>query len=243
MACITEGSTGFPGYNGYIPFENGFLSEMLLLHGYNTYAIGKWHLTPAEQMSAAGPYDRCPLGKDFERFYGFLGGDTNQYYPELIYDNHSIDPHKTPEEGYTLNEDIVDRAIQFIAASKQITPSKPFFMYFCPGAMHAPHHVPKEWADKYKGKFDAGWDVYRGRAFIRQQELGIVPKDTELSRHDPDIIPWDQCTPEEKKLYARMMEVFAGFLEHTDYHIGRLLKFLKDVGEFENTLIMLISDN
>ncbi|MDP4197651.1 MAG: sulfatase-like hydrolase/transferase, partial [Bacteroidota bacterium] len=146
MACITEGSTGYPGYNGNIPFENGFLSEILQQHGYNTYAIGKWHLTPAEQMSAAGPYDRWPLGRGFERFYGFLGGDTNQYYPELIYDNHSVDPQKTPEKGYTLNEDIVDKAIEFISDSKQIAPSKPFFMYFCPGAMHAPHHVPKEWA-------------------------------------------------------------------------------------------------
>ncbi len=243
MACITEGSTGYPGYNGNIPFENGFLSEMLLQHGYNTYAIGKWHLTPAEQISAAGTYDRWPLGRGFERFYGFLGGETNQYYPELIYDNHPIDPPKTPEEGYTLNEDIVDKAIQFIADSKQVAPSKPFFMYFCPGAMHAPHHVPKEWADKYKGKFDDGWDVYREKTLARQKGLGIIPKETELSRHDPDVEPWGQCSPEEKKLYARMMEVFAGFLEHTDYHIGRLLQFLKDIGEFENTLIMVISDN
>ncbi len=243
MACITEGSTGYPGYNGYIPFENSFLSEILLQHGYNTYAIGKWHLTPADQISAAGPYDRWPLGRGFERFYGFLGGDTNQYYPELTYDNHSIDPTKTPEEGYTLNEDIVDRAIQFIADSKQVASSKPFFMHFCPGAMHAPHHVPKEWADKYNGKFDDGWEAYRERTFSRQKELGIIPKETELSRHDPDVKPWDQCSPEEKKLYTRMMEVFAGFLEHTDYHIGRLLQFLKDINEFENTLIMVISDN
>jgi len=243
MACITEGSTGYPGYNGYIPFENGFLSEMLLRHGYNTYAIGKWHLTPAEQISAAGTYDRWPLGRGFERFYGFLGGETNQYYPELIYDNHPIDPPKTPEEGYTLNEDIVDKAIQFIADSKQVAPSKPFFMYFCPGAMHAPHHVPKEWADKYKGNFDDGWDVYREKTLARQKGLGIISKETELSRHDPDVEPWGQCSSEEKKLYARMMEVFGGFLEHTDYHIGRLLQFLKDIGEFENTLIMVISDN
>ena len=228
---------------GILPFENGFLSETLLEQGYNTYAIGKWHLTPADQISAAGPYDRWPLGRGFERFDGFLGAETNQYYPELIYDNHSIDPPKTPEEGYTLNEDIVDRAIQFIADSKQVTPSKPFFMYFCPGAMHAPHHVPKEWADKYKGQFDGGWETYRERTFSRQKELGIIPKETELSRHDPDVKPWDQCSPEEKKLYASMMEVFAGFLEHTDYHIGRLLQFLKDIGEFKNTLIMVISDN
>jgi arylsulfatase A-like enzyme len=243
MACITEGSTGFPGYNGYIPFENGFLSEILLQHGYNTYAIGKWHLTPADQISSAGPYDRWPLGRGFERFYGFLGGETHQYYPELVYDNHPVHPPKTPEEGYTLNEDLADKATQFIADAKQVAPNKPFFMYFCPGAMHAPHHVPKEWADKYKGKFDDGWEAYREKTFARQKELGIVPKDAELSRFDPDVKPWDQCSPKEKKLYARMMEVFAGFLTHTDYHIGRLLQFLKDIGEFENTLIMVISDN
>jgi len=243
MACITEGSTGYPGYNGYIPFENGFLSEMPLQHGYNTYAVGKWHLTPADQISAAGPYDRWPLGRGFERFYGFLGGETHQYYPELVYDNHPVHPPKTPEEDYTLNEDLADKAIQFIADAKQVAPNKPFFMYYCTGAMHAPHHVPKEWADKYKGKFDNGWEAYREKTFARQKELGIVPKDAELSRHDPDVEPWDECSPEEKKLYARMMEVFAGFLEHTDYHIGRLLQFLKDIGEFENTLIMVISDN
>ncbi|AKB24804.1 Arylsulfatase [Methanosarcina sp. MTP4] len=243
MACITEGSTGYPGYDGYIPFENGFLSEMLQQHGYNTYAVGKWHLTPADQISAAGPYDRWPLGRGFERFYGFLGGETHQYYPELVYDNHPATPPKPPEEGYTLNEDLADKAIQFIADAKQVAPNKPFFMYFCTGAMHAPHHVPKEWTDKYKGKFDDGWEAYREKTFARQKELGIVPKDAELSRHDPDVKPWEKCSPEEKKLYARMMEVFAGFLEHTDYHIGRLLQFLKDIGEFDNTLIMVISDN
>lgn len=243
MSCITEGSTGFPGGNGYIPFENGFLSEMLLQHGYNTYAVGKWHLTPSDQISAAGPYDRWPLGRGFERYYGFLGGDTHQYYPDLTYDNHRVEPPKTPEEGYHLTEDLTDKAISFIADSKQIAPNKPFFMYFATGAMHAPHHVPKEWADRYKGKFDEGWDAYREYTFARQKEMGIVPPDAELSRHDPDVKPWDQCSAEEKKLYARMMEVFAGFLSHTDYHIGRLLDFLKTIGEFENTLIMVLSDN
>lgn len=243
MSCITEGSTGFPGGNGYIPFENGFLSEMLLQQGYNTYAIGKWHLTPADQISAAGPYDRWPLGRGFERYYGFLGGDTHQYYPDLTYDNHRVEPPKTPEEGYHLTEDLTDKAISFIADSKQVAPNKPFFMYFATGAMHAPHHVPKEWADRYKGKFDQGWEAYREYTFARQKEMGIVPPDAELSRHDPDVKPWDQCSTEEKKLYARMMEVFAGFLSHTDYHIGRLLDFLKTIGEFENTLIMVLSDN
>jgi arylsulfatase A-like enzyme len=243
MSCITEASTGYPGGNGYIPFENGFLSEMLLHHGYNTFAIGKWHLTPADQISAAGPYDRWPLGRGFERYYGFLGGDTHQYYPELVYDNHSVEPEKTPEEGYHLTEDLVDKAIGFIADSKQVAPNKPFFMYFCPGAMHAPHHVPKEWADQYKGQFDDGWDVYRERVFKRQKELGIIPQDAELSRHDPDVQDWKKLSADEKKLYARMMEVFAGFLTHTDYHYGRLFNFLKSIGEWDNTLIMFISDN
>ena len=161
MACITEGSTGFPGYNANVPFENGYLSEMLRQHGYNTYAIGKWHLVPADQESAAGPYDQWPLGRGFERFYGFLGGETHQYYPDLVYDNHKVEPEKTPEEGYHITEDLVDKAIGFIADAKQVAPNKPFFMYFCPGAMHAPHHVPKEWSDRYAGKFDDGWDAYR----------------------------------------------------------------------------------
>jgi arylsulfatase A-like enzyme len=243
MACITEGSTGFPGYNANIPFENGFLSEILLENGYSTYAVGKWHLTPADQISAAGPYDRWPLGRGFERFYGFMGGETHQYYPELVYDNHQVEPPKTPEEGYHLTEDLVDKAISFIADAKQVAPDKPFFMYFCPGAMHAPHHVRKEWSDKYKGVFDEGWDVYREKTFARQKAMGLVPADAELSRYDPDVAPWDSLSADEKRLYAHMMEVFAGFLEHTDFHMGRLFDFLKSIGEYENTLIMLISDN
>jgi arylsulfatase A-like enzyme len=243
MSCITEGSTGFPGGNGEIPFQNGFISEMLLQHGYNTYCVGKWHLTPAEQTSAAGPYDRWPLGRGFERYYGFLGGDTSQYYPDLVYDNHQVEPPKTPEEGYHLTEDLTDKAIQFIADSKQLAPDKPFFLYFAPGAQHAPHHVPKEWADKYKGKFDDGWGKYREKVFARQKELGVIPKNGVLSRHDPDVQDWDKLPADEKKLYARMMEVFAGFMEHTDHHIGRLINFIENLGELENTLIMLISDN
>jgi len=243
LACITEGSTGYPGGNGYIPFENGFLSEMLLQHGYNTFAVGKWHLTPADQVTAAGPYDRWPLGRGFERFYGFMGGDTDQYHPDLIYDNHCVEAEKTPEEGYHLTTDLIDKAISFIADSKQVAPNKPFFMYFCPGAMHAPHQVPKGWADEYKGQFDDGWDAYREKTFAKQKELGIIPKNAALSRHDPDVQEWNTLTPDEKRLSARMMEVFAGFLTHTDHEYGRLFEFLKSLGEWENTLIMFISDN
>lgn len=243
MACITEGSTGFPGSNGAIPFENGFLSEILQQQGYATYALGKWHLTPSEQISAAGPYDRWPLGRGFERYYGFLGGDTHQYYPDLVYDNHQVEPPKTPEEGYHLTEDLADQAIGFIADLKQVAPNKPFFLYFAPGANHAPHHVPKQWADKYKGKFDDGWDAYRERVFARQKKLGIMPEHAELSRHDPDVQDWSKLPEDERKLYARMMEVFAGFCEHMDHHVGRLLDFLERMGELDNTLIMVISDN
>jgi arylsulfatase A-like enzyme len=243
MAGITEISTGYPGYNGYIPFENGFISEILQQKGYNTYAVGKWHLTPANEISGAGPYNRWPLARGFERYYGFLGGDTNQYYPDLTFDNHSVRPPKTPQEGYHLTEDLVNTAISFIADAKQVAPDKPFFLYFCTGAMHAPHHVTKEWADKYKGKFDDGWEAYREKVFQKQKELGIMPPNAELSRHDPDVKPWSDCSAEEKKVYSRMMEVFAGYLSHTDYHIGRLLDFLKTIGEFDNTLIMVLSDN
>jgi arylsulfatase A-like enzyme len=243
MSCITEGSEGYPGSNGNIPFENGFLSEILQQNGYGTLCLGKWHLTPAEQMSAAGPYDRWPLGRGFERFYGFLGGDTHQYYPDLVYDNHRIDPPKTPEQGYHLSADLADKAIEFISDVKQLAPDKPFFVYFAPGANHAPHHVPKEWADKYKGKFDDGWDAYRERVIKRQLDAGILPKGTLLSRHDPDVQDWNKLPPDERKLYARMMEVFAGFCEHVDHHIGRLVNFLERLGELDNTLIMLVSDN
>jgi arylsulfatase len=243
MACITEGATGYPGSNGLIPFENGFLSEILLAQGYSTFAVGKWHLTPIEQTSAAGPFDRWPLGRGFERFYGFLGGDTHQYYPDLVCDNHQVLPPRTPEEGYHLTEDLVDRAIGTIADVKQVAPDRPFFMYLCPGAMHAPHHVPRAFADGYRGQFDDGWDAYREKVFRRQLETGMVPPGTRLSARDPDVAPWDGLPADERRLYARMMEVFAGFLEHTDHHLGRLLAFLDKAGLLGDTLIMAVSDN
>ena len=213
MACVTEFSTGFPGYDGNVPFENGFLSEILLAQGYNTYMVGKWHLIPASQESAAGPYDRWPLGRGFERFYGFLGGDTSQWNPDLVYDNHQVEPPATPEDGYHLTPDLVDKAMQFIADAKQVDPDKPFYLHFCPGATHAPHHVPKEWADKYAGVFDDGWDAYRERTFARQKELGIVPADCELSRHDPDVPDWGTLTPDQRRLYAAGDGGLCGLLE------------------------------
>ena len=243
MAAITELATGYPGYNGVVPFENGFLSEMLLDHGYTTFMVGKWHLTPSNHETAVGPYDCWPLARGFQRFYGFLGGDTSQWYPDLVYDNHQVEPPRTPEEGYHLTEDLVDKAVEFIADADQIDPAKPFYLHLCFGATHAPHHAPAEWADRYSGMFDAGWDAYRETTFARQKELGIVPPDAELSRHDPDVPAWDSLAPDARRLFSRMMEVFAGFLSHTDHHLGRLLAFLDQLGKLDNTLIMLVSDN
>jgi arylsulfatase A-like enzyme len=243
MAAITELASGYPGYNGVIPFENGFLSEMLLGHGYSTYMVGKWHLTPSNNETAAGPYDRWPLARGFERFYGFLGGDTSQWYPELVYDNHQVEPPATPEEGYHLTEDLVDKSMQFIADAKQIDPDKPFYLHLCFGAAHAPHHVAKEWADRYAGQFDDGWDAYREKVFAAQKKLGIVPEGTVLSRHDPDVPDWASLPEASRRLFSRFMEVFAGFLSHTDAQLGRLLDFLRERGDLENTIVMVISDN
>ncbi|MGY1668747.1 sulfatase-like hydrolase/transferase [Geodermatophilus sp. SYSU D00696] len=243
MAAITELASGYPGYNGIIPFENGFLSEMLLAHGYNTFMVGKWHLTPSAHETAAGPYDRWPLARGFERFYGFLGGDTSQWYPDLVYDNHQVEPPATPAEGYHLSADLVDRSIQFIADSRQVDPGKPFYLHLCFGAGHAPHHVAKEWADRYAGRFDDGWDAYREQVFAAQQEMGIVPPGTVLSRHDPDVPEWDSLPAPARRLFSRFMEVYAGFLSHTDAQIGRLLDFLRERGDLDNTIVMVVSDN
>jgi len=243
MAAVTELATGFPGYDGNVPFEHGFLSEMLVQRGYSTFMVGKWHLIPSSQETGAGPYDRWPLGRGFERFYGFLGGDTSQWEPDLVYDNHQVEPPRTPAEGYHLSEDLADKAIEFIADAKQVDPDKPFYLHYCPGATHAPHHVPKEWADRYAGRFDDGWEAYREHVFARQRELGIVPADAVLSRHDPDVPEWASLSDDERRLYSRMMEVFAGFLEHCDHHLGRVLDFLESIGQLDNTLVMVVSDN
>ena len=244
MAAITELATGYPGYDGQIPFENGFLSEMLQQHGYNTYMVGKWHLMPSEQESAAGPYDRWPLGRGFDRFYGFLGGDTSQWYPDLVYDNHQVEPPRSPEEGYHLTEDLADKAIAFIADAKQVAPDKPFYLHFCTGATHAPHHVAKEWADRYAGQFDDGLGRLPRRGVRPAEGAGgrsgrrrAVPARPGRARVGVAARPTRAGSP------ARMMEVYAGFLSHTDHQIGRLLDFLRETGELDNTLIMVISDN
>jgi arylsulfatase A-like enzyme len=243
LGVISEVSTGYPGYNGIMPFEKGMLSEMLLPRGYNTFMVGKWHLSPPEHETAAGPYDRWPLGRGFERFYGFLGGDTNQWYPELIYDNHSVEQPAQPEDGYHLSADLADKAIEFIQDAHVNAPDKPFYLHYCTGAAHAPHHVPSEWADRYKGKFSGGWDEYRTLVHQRQLEMGIIPAGTELSAHDPDVPEWDTLPDSAKQVYARMMEVYAGFVSYTDHEFGRVVTFLEELGELDNTLFLLISDN
>jgi arylsulfatase A-like enzyme len=262
MACITEAAIGFPNASGTIPPENGMLSEILGELGWNTYMVGKWHLCPEDEMNLASTRRNWPTGRGFERWYGFLGAETSQWYPDLIYDNHPVDQPKSPEEGYHLTEDITDKAIEFIKDAKVIAPEKPFFLYYAPGAAHAPHHVFKEWADKYKGRFDAGYEAMRVETLARQKELGIVPADTEVApinpigtpetRTGPDgkpfppldfTRPWDTLTDDEKRLFARMAEVYAGFVSHADHHIGRLLDYLEETGQRENTLVMVVSDN
>ena len=235
--------TGFPGYNGIIPRENGFLSEMLLPHGYATFAVGKWHLTPASDYASAASRARWPLGRGFERFYGFLAGMTNHWVPDLTHDNHFVAPPRPPEDGYHLNEDLADRAIEFVKDVKMGAPDKPFFLYYALGAGHAPHHVPPDWIERYRGRFDQGWDRWREGVFARQLEAGIVPPGTELSPRPEWIPAWDSLSDDERRLYARQMEVYAAFLSHTDHHVGRLIDFLADLGQLDNTLIFVTSDN
>jgi len=243
MASIIEIAAGFPGYNSRIPKSSAFMSEILLQQGYATYAVGKWHLTPAEEMHAAAPRERWPLGRGFERYYGFMGGETNQYEPALMYDNHEVAPPKSAAEGYHLTEDLADRAIEFISDLRSVEPDKPFFLYFTPGACHAPHQAPREWIDRYRGKFDTGWDAWREEVFARQKKMGLIPEGTQLSPRPHWVRAWETLSADERRLYARMMEVFAGFLSHADYHIGRVVSFLEAMGELENTMIVLISDN
>ncbi|MFT3924234.1 MAG: sulfatase-like hydrolase/transferase [Myxococcales bacterium] len=259
MACITEGASGYPGSSGRIPFENAMIAQVLVDRGYSAYALGKWHLTPGYDQHAAGSRSQWPLGRGFERFYGFLGGETNQWYPLLVQDNQSIDQPYLPEQGYHLSKDLADKALQYIRDGKVSEPDKPWFLYFAPGCGHAPHHVPKEWADKYKGKFDMGYEKYRELVLARQIEMGLLPKGTKLSpmnayihERSPggkpwpllDMVrPWEPLTDDEKRLFCRMAEVYAGFVSHCDAQIGRLLDYLEETGDLDNTIIVAISDN
>ena len=251
MGVVPELATGFPGYNASIPRNAGMLSEILRGHGYATLAIGKWHLMPRDEVdNMAASREHWPLGRGFERFYGFLGGETNQWYPSLVHDNHLVDPPRTPEQGYHLTEDLADRAIEYLRDAEQVDPDKPFFLYWCPGAGHAPHHVAREWADRYQGKFDQGWDQLRAETLARQKELGIVAPDVEYGPLNPlgageseQAVAWESLSDAERRLCARQMEVYAGFLSHTDHQIGRLIDFLRESGQLDNTLVFVVSDN
>ncbi len=243
VGIIQEMATGYPGYNGAVPRENGFLSEMLLREGYATFAVGKWHLTLASEYASGASKARWPLSRGFERYYGFLGGKTNQWAPTLVHDNHYVEPPTATDEGYHLNADLADRAIEFITDLRTYAPEKPFFLYYCLGAGHSPHHVEREWIEKYRGRFDQGWERWREEVFARQLEQGIVPPGTELSPR-PDWVPaWGGLSDDERRLYARQMEVYAAFLEQTDHHIGRVIGHLEELGELDNSLIFITSDN
>ena len=245
MGVITELATSAPGYNSIRPNTCAPLAQTLLLNGYSTAQFGKCHEVPVWQTSPMGPFDAWPTGGGgFEYFYGFIGGETNQYYPAIYEGTTPVEPEKTPEEGYHFTEDMTDKAIKWARQQKSLMPDKPFFMYFAPGATHAPHHVPTEWSDKYKGRFDQGWDALREEILARQKELGVVPPDAELTARHEEIPAWDDMPDELKPVLARQMEVYAGFLEHTDHHVGRLVDALDDLGVLEDTLVYyIIGDN
>ena len=261
MATIAEFASGFPGISTRIPFESGFISEVLVEQGYNTYCVGKWHLTPGEECNQAAYKGRWPLGRGFERFYGWLGGETNSYFPDLVHDNHPIEPPARPEDGYHLADDMADKAVQFIQDAKVIDPDKPFFMYLAPQAGHAPHLVPLEWADRYKGTFDEGYEAIREGILARQIALGLLPEGTELSpinphgepeRTGPDgqpwplldtVRPWDSLTDDERRMFVRMAEVFAGYISYYDDQLGKVLDPLEESGQLDNTIIVVVSDN
>jgi arylsulfatase len=245
MGGITEIATAAPGYNSILPNSCSPLARTLKLNGYSTAQFGKCHEVPVWQTSPMGPFDAWPTGGGgFEYFYGFIGGETNQWYPALYEGTTPVEPQKTPQEGYHLSEDLTTKAIKWIRQQKALMADKPFFTYFAPGATHAPHHVPREWADKYKGQFDQGWDALREETFARQKQLGVIPADCQLTGRHSDIPAWDTVTAEMKPILIRQMEVYAGFLEHTDHHIGRLIDALQDLGILEDTLIyVIIGDN
>lgn len=245
MGGICEIATSAPGYTSLLPKDKAPLATTLKLNGYSTAQFGKCHEVPVWETSPLGPFDQWPTGGGgFEYFYGFLGGETNQFYPAIYEGTTPIEPDKTPEEGYHFTEDMTNKAIKWMRQQKALMPDKPFFMYFAPGACHAPHHVPKEWIDKYKGKFDQGWDKLREQILVRQKELGVVPRDAELTKRPEEIPAWDQMPKELKPILARQMEIYAAFLEHTDHHLGRLVDALKDLGVLDDTLVFyIIGDN
>jgi len=228
---------GTPGYNGDIPLEAGTIAETLKENGYNTFAIGKWHGNNPNDYTVAGPYNRWPTGRGFEHVYGFLGGATDQFHPQLVEENNPVNIEPNTKH---FNELIADKAISYIANQKSADPDKPFFLYFAPGATHAPHHVPNDWINRYKGKFDGGWDKYREDVFTRQEALGILPKGTKLPPRQAGLKAWNALSADEKKVYARFFEVYAAFLSYTDFQIGRIVNYLKEIDQLDNTAIFLI---
>jgi arylsulfatase A-like enzyme len=245
MGSITEVATSAPGQNSIRPNTCAPLAETLKLNGYSTAQFGKCHEVPVWETSPVGPFDRWPSGGGgFEYFYGFIGGETNQYYPALFEGTNPVEPEQTPEQGYHLTDDLTTHATQWMRQQKSLTPDKPFFVYFAPGAAHAPHHVPQDWIARYKGKFDQGWDKLREETFARQKKLGVIPQDCQLTTRHPGIPAWDTIPDEMKPIYARQMEVYAAFLEHTDHHVGRLITALEDMEILDDTLVVaIIGDN
>jgi arylsulfatase A-like enzyme len=242
MGFLTDLPMAFPGYTGRIPPSAAPLPRLLRDNGYNTLAVGKWHLVPGGERSSAGPFDRWPLGFGFEHYYGFLQGDTNQWAPHLVRDNHYVEQPRAPGD-YHLTEDLADEAIRAVTAQHQAAPDRPFFLYFALGAMHAPHHVTPEWVEPYVGAFDSGWEQWRGEVFARQLASGVVPNGTDLGPRPSWIEDWSALSPDAQRMLARQQEVFAGFLSHTDAQIGRVLAQLERLGVLDDTLVMLISDN
>lgn len=245
MGAITEFATGQPGYSSVLPNSMAPLAKTLKLNGYNTAQFGKCHEVPVWQTSPIGPFDQWPTGGGgFEYFYGFIGGEASQWYPSLYEGTTPVEAPARPEDGYHLMADLADKAIGWVAQQKALAPDKPFFVYFAPGATHAPHHVPKEWADKYKGKFDAGWDKLREETFARQRKLGVIPADCELTVRPKEVPAWDDMPQEFQPVLARQMEVYAGFLEYADHHVGRLLDTIDKMGLADDTLVYyIIGDN
>ena len=244
MGGITELATSAPGYSSIRPDSAAPLAETLRLNGYATAQFGKCHEVPVWETSPMGPFRQWPTGSGFEHFYGFIGGETNQYAPSIYRDTVPVEPDRTPEEGYHFTEDMTNQAIEWIRQQKALMPDKPFFVYFAPGATHAPHHVPKEWADKYKGKFDHGWDNLREETFDRQKKLGVVPQECELTKRPQEIPAWDEMPKDLRPVLARQMEIYAGFLEHTDHQVGRLTSALQDLEILDDTLIFyILGDN
>ncbi|HEX5848939.1 MAG TPA: arylsulfatase [Rubrobacter sp.] len=244
MGAITELATSAPGNNSLRPNTKAPLPETLRLNGYGTAQFGKCHEVPVFQNSPVGPFDMWPTGSGFEHFYGFIGGEDSQWYPSLYEGTTPVEPPKTPEEGYHLTEDLADKAINWMRTQKALASDKPFFMYFAPGATHAPHHVPKEWIEKYKGHFAHGWDAQREITFARQKELGVIPQDAGLTERHEEIPAWDEMPEELKPVLERQMETYAAFLSHTDHHVGRLLDSLEELGIMDETLIyVIIGDN